>query len=93
MLDTTIKDMLLSLQSSLLAQISSLIHNFTTEMHTIGERIHYLENKMEDYTTTINDLVDVYEEGREDLLWIKAKLKIGPTTTMLSPAAFRKLCK
>lgn len=68
------KDMLLSLQSYLFADFFSLIHKFTTDLHNIGDRVHYIKNKMDECTTIINDLVDVYEETREDHTWIKAKL-------------------
>lgn len=52
----------------------SFIHKFTTDMHTLGELVHYIEGKIEECTNTANHLTDAYEESREDNLWIKAKL-------------------
>lgn len=70
-LDTTMKDMLLSLQSSLMTNLSSLIHKFSTDMR---DRVQYMENKMEEFTDTVNDLVDAYMVQKDDTMWIKAKL-------------------
>lgn len=40
----------------------------------MGERVTYMENKMENCTTTVNDLVDAYDEVKDDQMWIRAKL-------------------
>lgn len=40
----------------------------------MGERVHYMETKMDECTNTVNDLVYAYVEQRDDSLWIKAKL-------------------
>lgn len=74
-LNTTMKDMLLSLQSSLMANFSSLIHKFTSEMQCVGERVQYIENRMDECTTTVNDLIDAYKDQSDDNDWIKAKLE------------------
>lgn len=59
-LDSTMKDMLLSLQSSLMTNLSSLINKFTTDMRHTGDRVQYMEHRMEECTDTVNDLVDAY---------------------------------
>lgn len=43
-------------------------------MQHIDHRIQYIENKLEECTDTVNDLVDAYAEQKDDTLWIKAKL-------------------
>lgn len=73
-LNMTLKEMLLLLQSSLLTNLSSLISKFSTDIHDLGDRVTYIENKMEDSTTTINDLVDAYDDMKDEQHWIKSKL-------------------
>lgn len=40
----------------------------------MGNRVHYVENKMGKCTETMNDLVDAYEENKADKDLIRAKL-------------------
>lgn len=40
----------------------------------MGDRVQYMETKMEECTDTVNDLVGAYTEQKDDNLWIKAKL-------------------
>lgn len=72
MLDTILKDMLISLQSSLMSDLSSLITKFSSEIHSLG--VSYIEDKVEECTTTVNNLVDAYDEVQEEQSLIKAKL-------------------
>lgn len=73
-LDSTLKDMLLSLQSSLTTSFTSVLTKFSTELKHVDDRVHYIENKMEECTVTVNDLVDAYNEQRDDTMWIRSKL-------------------
>lgn len=73
-LDTTMKDMLLSLQSSLMVNFSTLIHKFTSEIQGMGERVQYIEHNIDKCTTIVNDLIDAYKDQSNDNDWIKAKL-------------------
>lgn len=57
-----------------MANFSSLINKFTYDMQQMVNRVQYIENKMEECTEKVNDLVDVYAEQRDDTLWIKVKL-------------------
>lgn len=72
--DITFKDMLLSPQSSLMANVYSLIQKFTNDMQHMEERVQYMENKMDECTKTVNNLVHAYVEQRDDNLQIKEKL-------------------
>lgn len=45
-LHSTMKEMLLSLQTSLLAGFSSQIQRFTSDMQVMGDRVQYIESKM-----------------------------------------------
>lgn len=73
MVDTTLKDMLLSLQSSLMTGIS-LFTNISTDMHVLDERVTHIENSMKECTTTVNDIIDTYDEIKEEQSWVRDKL-------------------
>lgn len=73
-IDTTLKDMLLSLQSSLMTDLSSLFTKISTDMHVMDERVSHLEHSMEECTTTVNDLIKTYAEVKEEQSWVRAKL-------------------
>lgn len=68
------KDMLISLQSSLMTNLSSLIHKFTSDMRYMGDRVQYIKTKMDECTGTVNDLVDACMTQKDDTPWIKSKL-------------------
>lgn len=64
-LDTTLKDMLLSLQTSLMSDLSSLITKFSSDINNLGNRVSYIEDKIEECTTTVNVLVGAYDEVKD----------------------------
>lgn len=68
------KDMFLSLQSSLMLNISSMIGKFSSDMQGLGERVKHIEHKMDACTTTVNNLIDAYKEQSDNTDWIKVKL-------------------
>lgn len=53
---------------------TAMMNNFSIEMKGLGERVHHVENKMEDYTSTLNDLVDAYKHQTEDAACMRAKI-------------------
>lgn len=57
-LDTTLRDMLLTLQTSIHFNISKMMHHITSEMTCMGERVTIIENKMGEVTSSFNTLVD-----------------------------------
>lgn len=61
-LDTVMKGMLMSLRSSLQADMMSCINK---ELKKDETRVNHIENKMGEFATTINDLVDDAEEKDE----------------------------
>lgn len=73
-LDTTMKEMLVSLQSSIISNLSSMIHKFSLDMKHMDGRLQYVENKMEECTETVNELVDACTEQKDDSMWVKMKL-------------------
>lgn len=73
-LDTVLKDMLLSLRSTIQSDMASYMHKINKDIQSVGNRIDHIETKMEEYAGTINDLVDANDEREGDTEWIKAKL-------------------
>ena len=73
-LDTTLKDMLISLRSTIHGDMMSCMGKFSTELSEVGDRVNHIETKMGEYATTINELVDAHDTAEEEQTWIKAKL-------------------
>lgn len=72
-LDTTLKDMLVSFRSSLHADMLSCVHKFGVKLRETS-RVDHKETKMEEFAITINDLVDAHDPNEEEMDAIKVKL-------------------
>lgn len=68
---TLLKEMLLS--HSLHADIVSLTKQFSSEAHSLEDRVHTIEESMGEITTTINDLVEAHDKNMEEHAWLKVK--------------------
>lgn len=73
-IDTVLKDMLLSLRSSLQSDMMKCMHKFNTNLQAVETRVEHIEQKMGEYAVTINDLVDSHEEREGDTDWLKDKI-------------------
>lgn len=73
-MDTTLKDMLISLRSTLHADIQSLTRQFKSEISSVNKRISHVETKMGEFACTFNDLVDAHNDRDDDMLQLKLKL-------------------
>ena len=73
-MDTVLKDMLISVRSTLQSDMATYMHRLTGDVQEVGNRVNHIESKMEEYATTINELVDANEDREADNEWIKAKL-------------------
>lgn len=73
-LDSTLKDMLMSLRSSLQADMFSFMHNFGNKMSVVEERMSCKKSNLGDIPTTVNDIIDSQDKKMEDNKWIKDKL-------------------
>lgn len=73
-IDTTLKDMLMSSQISLMTDLSSMFRKISTDMWTIRDRVSNIETGMTECTTTVNDLIDAHDEIKEEQEWVRAKL-------------------
>lgn len=70
--DRVLKDMLISLRSSLHVDMMSCMQKFTTELQAVESRVgHKIETKMGEFANTINDLAN--KEKAIDMEWVKAK--------------------
>lgn len=56
--DVTLKDMLLSLSTSLQANMIASLQQCRAEVREIADRVHHVENKMCEITSSFNSLVD-----------------------------------
>lgn len=72
--ETTLKYILVSLRGTLHADIVQLTKHFTGEIHAIGTMFDHIDNKMDEFAHTINDLVDTHDDNTCEQTWIKAKL-------------------
>lgn len=57
-LDTKIKDMIMSLRGALQHDMMNYMHTSKVEIDALGERVDYVENKMCDFTSAHNKFVD-----------------------------------
>lgn len=73
-IDTVLKEMLVSLRSSLHSDMISCVHKFSTEVQSVSARMTHIETKMGEYANTTDDLVDANESKEDDLEVIKAKM-------------------
>lgn len=65
-LETTMKEMLISLQSSLHNDISSMFTKFSTEMQSMGKRIYHIEKQIGEVAETVNYLIDAHDSTRDE---------------------------
>lgn len=73
-MDTTLKDMLVSLRSTLHADMLAFTQQFKTEVAAVDSRVTHIESKMGEFTSTFNDLVDAHNERDDEIHAIKTKL-------------------
>ncbi|XP_018417948.1 PREDICTED: uncharacterized protein C3orf67-like [Nanorana parkeri] len=72
--DTTLKDMLVSLRSSLNSDMQALVHQFSSDLQEVGERVTHIEDKMGDFADTFNELVDAHNDREDDITWLQTKV-------------------
>lgn len=72
--DTQMKDMLLSLRSSLHDDMQSMLRKIDDNMQEMGDRLPHTENKMAEFATAFNDLVDSHNSQTDEVTWLKSKV-------------------
>lgn len=72
--DTTLKDMFISLRSTIHSDMITCMQKLNTELNAMGDRVDHIETKMGEYATTINNLMDAHNTNEDEHLRFKAKL-------------------
>lgn len=72
--DTVLKEMLLSLRSSLQSDMVADINKCTKEFQAPRLRVDHVESKMEEYTSSYNVMVEAHTAQGEDLAWMRDKI-------------------
>ena len=73
-MDTVLRDMLVTLRSSIQADMINCMHKVSGELREVEGRVEHIETKMGEYASTINSLVDANEAQEENSEWFKNKL-------------------
>lgn len=71
--ETTLKDMLVSLCSSLHADMMEYMRSFKSEVSELRERVDHVEQKMGEYASC-NSLVDSHNDQSDEVIGLKAKV-------------------
>lgn len=69
-MDTILKEMLISLRSSLQSDMITLMHTFGHNITALEKRvshiINHIETNVEDVATTVKELVDAHDDQMEE---------------------------
>lgn len=72
--DTVLKEMLLSLKASLHADMTAGINHCQREVQALGIRVDHIEQRMSDFTSSFNTMVDAHSNHAEEIAWLKNKV-------------------
>lgn len=72
--DIVLKEMLISLRSSLQSDMVKGINQCHKEVQAIGVILDRVEQQMEEYSSTYNTMVDTHAAQGEDISWLKDKV-------------------
>lgn len=72
--DTVLKEMLLSLKASLQADMTAGINKCQREVQVLGSRVDHIEQRMGEFTSSFNSMVDAHSTHDEEIAWLKNKV-------------------
>lgn len=72
--DTVMRDMLVTLGGSLHRDMMDCVSHLKSKITAIGDRVSHVEDKMGEFASAHNELVDTHNETEEDMQAIKSKL-------------------
>lgn len=72
--DTVLKEMLMSLRSSLHQDMLQTVQKCQAEVHSLGERVNQIEITLDSHASSFNAMVDAHANQSDDVSWIKDKL-------------------
>lgn len=52
-----------------------MAQQFKSDVRDVGDRVTHIEEKMGEFTSTFNELVDTQNEQEDDLAWIRSRLE------------------
>lgn len=73
-MDTMLKDILMSLRSSLQADMLSLMHWFGHSINVLEDRVSHIKANIGDFTNTVNYIIDTQEDQAHDTNCIKDRI-------------------
>lgn len=73
-MDSTLKDMLVSLRSAIHTDMLQLMKQCKSEVNEVRNRVTHIESKMGEFTETFNSMVDAHNEHEDDIVWLKSKV-------------------
>lgn len=83
MSDIVLKDMLMSLRSSLHNDMICTVKKCQHEVQALGDRIYHVGKSMGEYSTSFNALVDAHSAYSDELMWMMNKIAdLGPGETI-----------
>lgn len=72
--DTVLRDMLVTFQGSLHRDTMTCISHMKFDVTVIGDRVNHIEDKMGEFTTAHNELVDAYNVSEVHLMYRPSKI-------------------
>lgn len=73
--ETTLKDMLVSLRRLFYKDMMTYMQSFKMEVLELGGRVTHLEQKIGEYASSFNALVDSHTKQDDEVEWLKAKVE------------------
>lgn len=73
-MDSTLKEMLMSLRGAIHTDMLQLMKQCKSEVDKVRGRVSHIENKMGEFSETFNDMVDAHNDHADDIVWLKSKV-------------------
>lgn len=73
-LDTVLKEMLLFLKASLHSYLTAGINRCQGEVQALGGRVDHMEQKMGEYTSSFNTVVEAHASHGKEITWLRNKV-------------------
>lgn len=71
--DTVLKDMLVSLLSSMHGDMLLCMKSFKADIGELGDRVAHVEEKIGEFAAFHNTLIDAHSDHTEEITWLRAK--------------------
>lgn len=88
-MDTTLKEMLISLRGTLHRDMATVVSQVREEFAKLGDRVHNVESKMGEFAVAQNELVDAHKEREENVTLLKVEIAGLETRSRRNNVKFR----